>query len=71
MIKTNDEILLEYLKKGNIITTRIAPQKLGIADVRANIRNLRNSGYNIIDEWKTDTNRRGRQTRYKEYRIEM
>lgn len=68
-MKTNNEILLEYLKEGNVVTTRTAPEKLGIADVRANIRDLRNDGYNIVDEWKTRTNRRGRKTRYKEYRI--
>lgn len=29
-MKTNNEILLEYLKDGNIVTTRTAPEKLGI-----------------------------------------
>lgn len=47
-METNDEVLLKFLKAGNIITTRNAPEELGIADVRANIRNLRNSGYNPL-----------------------
>ena len=67
MSKTNNEILLEYLQAGNIVTTRNAPDKLGIADVRANIRDLRDLGYEILDRWVSGTNRRGRKTTYKEY----
>ena len=67
MSKTNNEILLEYLQAGNIVTTRNAPDKLGIADVRANIRDLRDLGYEILDRWVSNTNRRGRKTTYKEY----
>lgn len=71
MDKTNNEILLEYLQAGNIVTTRTAPDELGIADVRANIRDLRDAGCDIKDRWITSTNRRGRQTRYKEYYMEL
>ena len=67
MAKTNNEILLEYLQAGNIVTTRTAPDVLGIADVRANIRDLRDLGFNILDRWVRGTNRRGRKTTYKEY----
>lgn len=67
MTKTNNQILLEYLQAGNIVTTRNAPDKLGIADVRANIRDLRDLGYEILDRWVSGTNRRGRKTTYKEY----
>ena len=67
MAKTNNEILLEYLQAGNIVTTRKAPNELGIADVRANIRDLRDLGYEILDRWVSGTNRRGRKTTYKEY----
>ena len=67
MSKTNNEILLEYLQAGNIVTTRNAPDELGIADVRANIRDLRDLGYEILDRWVSGTNRRGRKTTYKEY----
>lgn len=66
-MSTNNEVLLEHLKKGNIVTTRTAPDELGIADVRANIRDLRDLGYNIQDRWVSGTNRRGRKTQYKEY----
>ena len=41
--------------------------ELGIADVRANIRDLRDLGYEILDRWVSGTNRRGRKTTYKEY----
>lgn len=67
MAKTNNEILLEYLQAGNIVTTRTAPDELGIADVRANIRDLRDLGFNILDRWVKGVNRRGRRTTYKEY----
>lgn len=67
MTKTNNQILLEYLQAGNIVTTRNAPDELGIADVRANIRDLRGLGYEILDRWVSGTNRRGRKTTYKEY----
>lgn len=70
MSKTNNEILLEYLQNGGIVTTRTAPDVLGIADVRANIRDLRDSGIEILDRWIKDVNRRGRKTRFKEYWIE-
>lgn len=69
MENTNNKVLLEYLEAGNIVTTRNAPQEIGIADVRANIRDLRNLGYDIKDKWVTSLNRRGRKTRYKEYWI--
>lgn len=65
----NDDVLLKYLQNGNIVTTRTAPEELGIADVRANIRSLRAKGYEIQDEWKEDINRRGNKVRYKEYFI--
>lgn len=67
MAKTNNQILLEYLQAGNIVTTRNAPDELGIADVRANIRDLRDLGYEILDRWVSGINRRGRKTTYKEY----
>ena len=69
MDKTNNQTLLEYLQAGNIVTTRNAPDELGIADVRANIRDLRNEGVPIEDRWVTGENRRGKKTRYKEYFI--
>ena len=64
---SNNETLLKHLQKGNIVTTRTAPDELGIADVRANIRDLRDLGYPIKDKWVKGINRRGKMTRYKEY----
>ena len=69
MAKSNNQILLEYLQAGNIVTTRNAPDVLGIADVRATIRDLRDAGIDIIDRWVQGSNRYGRKTRYKEYFI--
>lgn len=65
MAKTNNEVLLDYLKVGNVVTTRTAPDELGIADVRANIRDLRDAGIDIKDRKITGINRRGRKTWYK------
>ena len=70
MSKTHNQILLEYLQNGGVVTTRTAPDVLGIADVRANIRDLRNMGYDVKDRWKSSINRRGRNTWYKEYFLE-
>ena len=56
MAKTNNEILLEYLQAGNIVTTRNAPDELGIADVRANIRDLRDLGYEILEVTRISQN---------------
>ena len=70
MKETNNEVLLKHLKAGNIVTTRTAPTEIGIADVRANIRDLRDLGYPILDKWVSGENRRGRKTRYKEYWLE-
>lgn len=67
---TANEALLKYLQAGNIVTTRNAPDDLGIADVRANIRDLRNAGINISDRWVNGYNRYGKKTRYKEYFLE-
>ncbi len=68
---TQNEILLQHLKAGNIVTTRTAPDELGMADVRANIRDLRDAGHNILDRWVKGINRYGRPTRYKEYYIKV
>lgn len=68
---TNNEELLRYFQEGNIVTTRTAPDEIGIADVRANIRDLRDLGYKIKDKWVSSLNRRGRKTRYKEYWLEQ
>lgn len=71
MSKTNEQILLEYLQNGGIVTTRTAPDVLGIADVRGHIRDLRNQGIEVLDRWVKGKNRRGRETTYKEYYLEM
>ena len=63
----NNDTLLKYLQAGGIVTTRTAPDELGIADVRANIRDLRDMGIEVSDRWVVGVNRRGRKTRYKEY----
>ena len=63
----NNETLLKFLQAGGIVTTRTAPDELGIADVRANIRDLRNMGIEVSDRWVDGINRRGRKTRFKEY----
>ena len=48
----------------------MAPEILGIADIRNNIATLRKLGFKISDRWVTGLNRRGVKTRYKEYYIE-
>ena len=64
------ERILEYLEQHRTITTLESVLKLGITDPQHYIMELRNEGYLITDEWINGTNRVGRKTRFKRYRLE-
>ncbi len=64
------ERILEYLEKNKTITTLESVLKLGITDPQHYIMELRNEGYNITDKWINGTNRVGKKTRFKRYRLE-
>ena len=68
-MKTQKMIILEHLEKHKTITTLESQSKLGILDPQHYIMQLRKEGYNIQDRWVKTTNRYGRKSHYKEYRL--
>lgn len=58
-------VVLSLLEKGEVLTTGKALVQYGIGDLRARIRDLRNSGVPIKDKWFIDED--GKTTRFKEY----
>lgn len=69
-MKTQEERVLEYIRKHGKITTLDAFRDLGITRLSAKIFNLKREGHNIVGEIKTDTNRFGETVWYKIYRLE-
>ena len=68
-MKTQKMSLLEHLEKHKTITTLESQTKLGILDPQHYIMELRREGYKITDRWVHTTNRNGRKSKYKEYRL--
>ena len=64
MSNTQNQLILNYLKKGNSITSLEALQKFNCFRLSARIFNLREDGYNIITKYITNNN-----TTYAEYRF--
>ncbi len=54
MSNTQNQLILNYLKKGNSITSLEALQKFNCFRLSARIFNLREDGYNIITNHITD-----------------
>lgn len=73
MVKTEQNIIhqqglvLKHLQDKKYITSWEAIQKYGITRLSAVIFNLRESGWNIQDEWVEEYNRYGQKTRFKKY----
>lgn len=69
-MKTQNQMVLDYLKSGRKASTMTLMRNLGIADPRARIRDLRDRGYNIASVWvKHKSRRTGRNTRYCVYSL--
>jgi hypothetical protein len=64
MSNTQNQLILNYLKKGNSITSLEALQKFNCFRLSARIFNLREDGFNIITNYITDNNKT-----YAEYRF--
>lgn len=69
MKKTQEERVLEYMKKYNGITDKEARDYLGINRLGARIYDLKKAGYNVVDEWKQGKNRYKEITRFKRYML--
>ena len=69
MKTTQEERVLEYMKKFGGITSLEAFQDLGITRLSAKIFNLKKQGYNIISETKQAKNRFEETTYFKRYML--
>ena len=70
-MKTQKEMILDYLMRHKTITTLESQRKLMILDPQHYIMELRREGYSITDKWIVKTNWIGRKIKYKEYRLEI
>ena len=64
--QSQDNIVLEHLKKGKTISTAEAFKLFGIVDLQSVIRNIRKT-VDVQDKWVKGTNLYGEPTRYKQY----
>ena len=64
MSNTQNQQILNYLKKGNSITSLEALQKFNCFRLSARIFNLREDGYNIITNHITENNKTYAEYRY-------
>lgn len=64
--QSQDNIVLEHLKKGKTISTVEAFKLFGIVDLQSVIRNIRKTT-EVQDKWVKSTNQYGKPTRYKQY----
>ena len=68
-IKSAPNNIINALKQGHRLTTIKAMSYLGTTKLLSRISDLRREGWNIVGEWKKDTNRYGRPVRFKIYRL--
>lgn len=64
--RTQKERVLDYLKSNKTITSIECVYRLNIVDLQKAIQLLRQDGWNITDEWKTNGD-----TRFKLYKLEV
>lgn len=67
---TQDERVLEHLKKNGKISQKRAIALFGAYRLSAIIYRLRNAGYNIITSFKSGKNRFGDNVAWAEYKLE-
>ena len=67
---TQNDMVLDYLKKYKSITQMEATNDLGITRLASRIADLKTAGVAIVSEFEHGKNRFGRPTRYKRYRLE-
>ena len=68
---TQTDMVLEYLKENETITTWQAYELFGITRLSAKIFDLRKMGYNISSNNTTKVNRYGRKVTFSTYRLEV
>lgn len=66
---TQQDLILDYIRKHKSITPFEAFEKLGITKLATRISELRGRGVKVQDIWVKDVNRFGESVRYKRYFI--
>lgn len=67
---TQEDMVLNHLKKYKTITSLEAIQEYGITRLSAKIYNLRKIGYLITNDWTSGTNRWGKKVSWVKYTLE-
>ncbi len=68
--QSQDDIILQYLKKGKSITTFEAFTLFGIVDLQSVVRNIRKK-ITVKDKWVKSINHLGKPVRFKRYFLEI
>ena len=68
---TQNDRILRHLKDYGSITTWEAIQEYGITRLSARIKDIKDMGYTITDEWLSTPNRYGEMVSFKKYSLEM
>lgn len=68
-IPTQNERVLDYMRKKGSITQQEAITYLGVMRLASRISDMRSRGVPIVDEWVKVTNRWGEKCRIKRYRL--
>ena len=66
---SQNEKVLEYLKRHDGITSREASVNLSCTRLAARIADLKKRGYEITDDWDYSLNQFGDKVRFKRYRL--
>lgn len=64
MIETQNKAILQHLRDGNSITFWDAVRDFGVMHLPRRIKDLKEAGHNITDEWETNGEKR-----FKRYRL--
>ena len=66
---TQNEMVIEYIKGHDGITSKEASIKLSCTRLAARIADLKKRGYEITDDWDYSLNQFGNKVRFKRYRL--
>ena len=68
-IPSQNERIMDYLRKRGSITQREADTYLGVMRLASRISDMKSKGINIVSEYENVTNRYGEKNRIKRYRL--
>lgn len=67
--QTQEERVLDWMKRKGEITSAIAYNELGIIQLPKRIWNLKRRGYKIVTKWREGKNRYGNKVRFCAYSL--